>query len=104
MEDGFDVRAVEVVILDALKEVVLVLVVDELQAAEVLVVLTILEVVDDQDVRAAAAVEFFDDVAADETGTTCYDNHVDSSCIISLSDCCFYSPFSTFMSSSRLTA
>ena len=77
VEDGVDVRAVEVVILDALKEVVLVLVVDELQAAEVLVVLAILEVVDDQDVRATAAVEFFDDIAADETGTTCYDNHVE---------------------------
>ena len=90
VEDGVDVRAVEVVILDALKEVVLVLVVDELQAAEVLVVLAVLEVVDDQDVRAAAAVEFFDDVAADETGTTCYDNHVDSSCISSLSDCLLF--------------
>ena len=77
MEDGINVRTVEVVVLDALKEVVLVLVVDELQAAEVLVVLAILEVVDDQDVRAAAAVEFFDDVAADETGTTCYDNHLE---------------------------
>lgn len=77
VEDGVDVRAVEVVILDALKEVVLVLVVDELQAAEVLVVLAVLEVVDDQDVRAAATVEFFDDIAADETGTTCYDNHVE---------------------------
>lgn len=90
VEDGVDVRAVEVVVLDALKEVVLVLVVDELQAAEVLVVLAVLEVVDDQDVRAAAAVEFFDDVAADETGTTCYDNHVDSSCISSLSDCLLF--------------
>lgn len=90
VEDCVDVRAVEVVVLDALKEVVLVLVVNELQAAEVLVVLAVLEVVDDQDVRAAAAVEFFDDVAADETGTTCYDNHVDSSCIGSLSDCLLF--------------
>lgn len=75
MEDRVDIRAVEVVILDGLKEVILVLVVNELQAAQVLVVLSILEVVDDQDVRTATTVEFLDDVAADETGTTRYNNH-----------------------------
>ena len=38
MEDGVDVGAVEVVVFDGFEEVVFVLVVDELEAAEVLVV------------------------------------------------------------------
>lgn len=75
MENGVDVRAVEVIVLNSLKEIILVLVVNELQAAQVLVVRTVLEVVNNEDVCAAAAVEFFDDVAADKAGTTCYDNH-----------------------------
>ena len=75
MEDGIDIRAVEIIVLDGLKEVILVLVVNELQAAQILVILAILEVVDDQDIRTPAAIEFFDDIAADEAGTTRYDNH-----------------------------
>ena len=75
MEDGVDVRAIEVIVLDGLKEIILVLVVDELQAAQVLVVRAVLEVIDNEDIRAATAVKFLDDVAADKTGTTRYDNH-----------------------------
>ncbi len=59
------------------------LVVDELESAEVLVVRDVrgvslavaAEVVNDENVGAAAAVEFFDDVAADEAGSACDDDH-----------------------------
>ena len=50
-------------------------IVDEMKTAQVLVILAVLEVVDDEDVVPALAVEFLDDVAADESGAAGDDDH-----------------------------
>ena len=52
-------------------------VVDEVKSAQVLVVLPIFEVIDDEDVVPSLAIEFLDDIAADEPGTACDDDHED---------------------------
>ena len=52
-------------------------VIDEVKSAQVLVVLPILEVIDDEDVVPALAIEFLDDIAADEPGAACDDDHED---------------------------
>jgi hypothetical protein len=56
-----------------------VLVVDKLQTTQVLIVAAVLQVVHNQDVSTAPAVQLFDDIAADKTGTTSYDNHENTS-------------------------
>ena len=70
-----DVAAAEFVVFDALQKVVLVPIVDEVQTAQVLVILAVLEVIDDEDVVPALAVQLLDDVAADESSATCDDDH-----------------------------
>ncbi len=75
MEDRVDVRAVEVPLLDEVEEIVLLLVVDEMQPAQVLVVLAVRKVVDDEDVLVPARVQRVDEIAADKAGTARDDNH-----------------------------
>ena len=74
MEYSIDVRAVEVIVLNTLQEVILMLVVDELKTTQVLVILPVLQIIHDQDVCTTTAIKFFDDITADKTGTACYDN------------------------------
>lgn len=76
MENNVDVSAVEAVALDGFKEVILVLVVEKFEAAKVFVVEAVFQIVDDQDVAASLTVQCFDNVAADESGTTCDNNHI----------------------------
>ena len=68
VKDGVDVRPIEIALLDELEEVVLLLVVDEVQPAQILVVLTVLQVVDDEDILMSALIQRMDEVAADEAG------------------------------------
>ena len=75
MEDSIDIGAVEIVIFDGLEKIILVLVVDELQATQVLVIIAVLQVIYNQDVGTAPAVQFLHDIAADKAGTAGYDNH-----------------------------
>ena len=75
MEDGIDVRTIKGIILYALQKIILVLIVDELQAPQIFVVLPILEIINNQDVTASLTIEFLYNVAADEAGTACYYNH-----------------------------
>ena len=75
MEYRIDIRPIEVIVLDALQEIILMLIVNEFQASEIFIVLPVLQIIHDQDVRTSAAIQFLYDVAADESGTTCYNNH-----------------------------
>ena len=75
MEDRVDVRTVKVPLLDEVEKVVLLLIVDEVQAAQVLVVRTVPEVIDDENILVPACVERVDEIAADKAGTACDDNH-----------------------------
>ena len=75
VEDCVDVRAVEVALLDEVEEVVLLLVVNEMQSAQVLVVLAVCKIVDDEDVLVPALIQCMDEIAADKAGTTGNDNH-----------------------------
>ena len=75
VKDGVHIGAVKIVILDILQEIVLVPVIEEFQPPKVLVILTVLEVVHDEDVVAPLSVEFFDEIAADEAGAAGYDDH-----------------------------
>ena len=68
MKDRVDIRAVEIPLFDEMEEVVLLLVVNEMQAAQVLVVLAVLQIVNDQDVPVPALVKCMDEVAADKAG------------------------------------
>ena len=97
MEDGIDVAAAEFVVLDALQKVVLMTIVDEMKTAQVLVILAVLEVVDDEDVVPALAVEFLDDIAADKSGAAGDDDHEDplslfmqGACEMRPSNSCFF--------------
>lgn len=76
MENNVDVSAVEAVALDGFEKIVLVLVVEEFEPAKVFVVEAVFQVVNDQDVAASLTVQCFDNVAADESGTTCDNNHM----------------------------
>ena len=76
MENNVDVSAVEAVALDGIEKIVLVLVVEEFESTKVFVVEAVFQIVDDQDVAASLTVQCFDNVAADESGTTCDNNHM----------------------------
>lgn len=76
MENNVDVSAVEAVALDGFEKIVLVLVVEEFESTKVFVVEAVFQIVDDQDVAASLTVQCFDNVAADESGTTCDNNHM----------------------------
>lgn len=76
MENNVDVSAVEAVALNGFEKIVLVLVVEEFESTKVFVVEAVFQVVDDQDVAASLTVQCFDNVAADESGTTCDNNHM----------------------------
>ena len=76
MENNVDVSAVEAVTLDGFEKIVLVLVVEEFESTKVFVVEAVFQIVDDQDVAASLTVQCFDNVAADESSTTCDNNHM----------------------------
>lgn len=76
MENNVDVSAVEAVALDDFEKIVLVLVVEEFESTKVFVVEAVFQVVNDQDVAASLTVQCFDNIAADESGTTCDNNHM----------------------------
>ena len=69
----------ERVILQLFEEIVFVPVILKLQPAQIFIIRAVFEIIDNQNIRAPAAIEFFHDVAADETGPTRYDKHKNSS-------------------------
>ena len=75
MEYRINVRAVKIIVFNALQKIVLVLVVNEFQAAQVLVVLPVLQVIYHQYIRPPTAIEFLHQIAADKSGTASYNNH-----------------------------
>ena len=87
MKDGIDIRTIKSIILNALQEIILVLIIDELQPPEIFIVLSILEIVDNQDVAASLTIEFLYDIAADETGTPCNNDHDFISSSLSIIHC-----------------
>ena len=58
-----------------MEEVILLLVVDEVQPAQVLVVLTVLQIVDNENVLMPTLIECMDEIAANKSGTSGNDNH-----------------------------
>ena len=75
MENDVDIAVVEGVIFHLLGKVFVVHVIVELQALEIAALAAVCEVVDDEDVVDAAVIELFYNIAADKTGTTCYNFH-----------------------------
>ena len=75
MKDRIDVRTVEIPLLHEMEEVILLLVVDEVQPAQVLVVLTVLQIVDNENVLMSALIERMNEITANKTGTAGNDNH-----------------------------
>ena len=75
MKDRVDVRPIEVPILHEAQKVILLLIVDEVQPAQILVVLAVPEIIDNENVLVSAQIECVDEIAADKTGTTGNDNH-----------------------------
>ena len=54
-------------------------VIEEFQSAKVFIVLAVREVIDNEDILTAETIELFYDVAADKTGTACYNDHFSAS-------------------------
>ena len=77
VEDYIDIGAVEVVVFDGFEEIIFVLIVQELESSKVFVILAVFQVIYDEDVCTSLSVQCFDNVAADESGAPCYDNHYD---------------------------
>ena len=80
VEDGINFSAGIYISLYVGSEAVFVMVVEEFQTAQVFIVLSVLQVIDDEDVGATLTIEFLYNVAADEAGTAGNDNHIVSSC------------------------
>ena len=76
MEHGIYVGAVEIVVLYALEEIVLMLIVNELQPPEILIVLSVLQVIHYQYIRPLSEVQFPNYITADEPGASRYDYHI----------------------------
>ena len=75
MEDDVDVAAVEGIVGHLFIEVGIVHIIKEIEALEVAAFAAVRQVVDDEDVVDAPVVQLFYDIAADKTGTTCYNFH-----------------------------
>ncbi len=76
VEDGLDGRAVEFPGNKRRHKVVFVEIVLDVERQQVFEFVALAEVVDNEDVAPASLVEAFDEVAADEAGAACYDDHV----------------------------
>ena len=75
MEDDVDVAAVEGVVGHLFVEVGIVHIIKEIKALEVAAFAAVRQVVDDEDVVDVPVVQLFYDIAADKTGTACYNFH-----------------------------
>ena len=58
-----------------MQKIIRLLVVDEVQSAQILVVLAVLQIVDDEDVLVSTLIERMDEIAADKAGPAGDDDH-----------------------------
>ena len=98
MENNIHIIAINIVLQNSLKEIILVHIIQELQPPQIAIALiflfAVIQIIYNQDICAPLTIELFDNITADKAGTTSYNNHLSS----------FSFFVKTFCSSALLTA